>query len=173
VISSHPDRDLLYPDLSRPAIFTRIDWIIAFLIAAASTIFVYLHMHRPLIPYEDASMLLRYSQHLAQGYGIVWNIGDPPVEGATDFLYMVVIAGLSRLTGINVLVVTPWLLFVSHVCTTVILYMALRRLFHAPIIVAIGFAAYFSTGNGYHYVNSGFSAPFYSLAALCAWIAGL
>ena len=32
-------------------------------------------------------MLLRYAEHLAAGHGIVWNLGDPPVDGATDFLY--------------------------------------------------------------------------------------
>jgi len=37
-------------------------------------------------PEEDAAMLLRYSKHFAEGRGIVWNVGEPPVDGATDFL---------------------------------------------------------------------------------------
>lgn len=45
-------------------------------------------------PAEDAAMLMRYSAHLAQGHGIVWNIGEKPVDGATDFLFMVLLAGL-------------------------------------------------------------------------------
>jgi len=27
------------------------------------------------LPFEDAAMLIRYSQHVAQGHGIVFNIG--------------------------------------------------------------------------------------------------
>ena len=41
-------------------------------------------------------MLLRYSRHLAAGHGVVWNVGEPPVDGATDFLFMVVVALLHR-----------------------------------------------------------------------------
>ena len=43
-------------------------------------------------PFEDAAMLMRYAQHLAGGHGIVWNISEHPVDGATDFLFMVVSA---------------------------------------------------------------------------------
>src|SRR6476619_3450013 len=43
-------------------------------------------------PFEDAAMLMRYAEHLAQGHGIVWNIGEPPVDGGTDFLFMACVA---------------------------------------------------------------------------------
>ena len=43
-------------------------------------------------PFEDSLMLLRYADHfLAHGAGIARNIGDRPVEGATDFLYFLVV----------------------------------------------------------------------------------
>jgi len=51
------------------------------------------------LPAEDAFILYRYSHHLAEGHGIVWNIGEPPVDGSTDFLWMLVLAGWHRLTG--------------------------------------------------------------------------
>src|SRR4051812_27342448 len=59
-------------------------------------------------PQEDAAMLMRYSEHLAQGYGIVWNVGEKPVDGATDFLFMVLlavfhIAGASLKTSVYLL----------------------------------------------------------------------
>jgi hypothetical protein len=41
-------------------------------------------------PFEDAAMLMRYADHLAHGQGIVWNIGEPPLDGTTDFLFLVV-----------------------------------------------------------------------------------
>lgn len=37
---------------------------------------------------DDAYITLRYSQHFAEGYGIVWNIGEPPLEGYSNFSYM-------------------------------------------------------------------------------------
>lgn len=49
---------------------------------------------------DDAYITFRYSQHLAQGYGPVWNIGGDPVEGYTNFLLMLLLAGASKL-GLN------------------------------------------------------------------------
>ena len=47
-------------------------------------------------PFEDAAMLMRYSAHLARGAGVVWNLGEPPVDGATDFLFMAAVALLIK-----------------------------------------------------------------------------
>src|SRR3954469_22776431 len=43
-------------------------------------------------PLEDAAMLMRYAVNLAHGHGMVWNVGEHPVDGATDFLFTVVLA---------------------------------------------------------------------------------
>jgi len=45
-------------------------------------------------PAEDAYILFRYADHLAAGHGIVFNIGGPHAEGATDFLWLLLISGL-------------------------------------------------------------------------------
>ncbi len=40
---------------------------------------------------DDAMISMRYAKNLAQGHGLVWNIGQPPVEGFTNLgwtLYM-------------------------------------------------------------------------------------
>ena len=42
-------------------------------------------------------MLLRYAANLAAGHGIVWNVGDHPLDGATDFLLVLVVAAVSKL----------------------------------------------------------------------------
>lgn len=41
---------------------------------------------------DDAMVSMRYAQHLARGYGLVWNIGQPPVEGFTNPLWMLVMS---------------------------------------------------------------------------------
>jgi arabinofuranosyltransferase len=40
---------------------------------------------------DDAMISMRYAKHLAQGHGLVWNIGEQPIEGFTNLgwtLYM-------------------------------------------------------------------------------------
>lgn len=42
---------------------------------------------------DDAFISFRYAQHLVEGHGLVWNIGEnPPVEGYTNFLWVLLIA---------------------------------------------------------------------------------
>jgi hypothetical protein len=49
---------------------------------------------------EDAYILYTYSANLATGHGIVWDQVHGPAEGATDFLWMVLLAGL-RYRGVD------------------------------------------------------------------------
>jgi hypothetical protein len=42
---------------------------------------------------EDAFISFRYARNLAAGLGFVWNPGDPPVEGYTNFLWVLLSAG--------------------------------------------------------------------------------
>ncbi|MFC5290280.1 hypothetical protein ACFPM7_24775 [Actinokineospora guangxiensis] len=37
---------------------------------------------------DDALITFRYSANLAAGHGPVWNVGEDPVEGFTNFLWM-------------------------------------------------------------------------------------
>lgn len=55
-------------------------------------------------PAEDAYILFRYAEHLAEGHGIVFNIGGSRAEGATDFLWLLLVSGLTA-AGLDVAVV--------------------------------------------------------------------
>ncbi len=46
---------------------------------------------------DDAYITLRYSRHLAEGAGLLWNVGEPPVEGYSNFTYVVL--GAAALKG--------------------------------------------------------------------------
>ena len=46
------------------------------------------------VPNEDAAILFRYAVNLAETGRISFNPGGVPAEGATDFLFMIAIAGL-------------------------------------------------------------------------------
>ena len=82
-------------------------------------------------PEEDAAMLMRYSRHLAAGHGIVWNIGEKPVDGATDFLFMVVLAAVHGL-GLSLETAARAIgLFAAHAATVWLVFWSARRVFGA------------------------------------------
>ena len=39
-------------------------------------------------------MLFRYVDNVAAGHGIVWNVGEAPVDGATDLGFMLLLAAV-------------------------------------------------------------------------------
>jgi arabinofuranosyltransferase len=47
--------------------------------------------------YDDTHITLRYAQNLADGFGLRFNPGERPVEGYTNFLLTVVLAGAAKL----------------------------------------------------------------------------
>jgi hypothetical protein len=47
--------------------------------------------------FDDAMISMRYARNLAQGHGLLWNIGQPPVEGYTNFLWTLWMATLHLL----------------------------------------------------------------------------
>lgn len=46
---------------------------------------------------DDAYISFRYSDNLAHGHGLVWNVGDDPVEGYTNFLWVLLGAAVIKL----------------------------------------------------------------------------
>ena len=47
--------------------------------------------------FDDAMISMRYARHLAEGFGLVWNPGEAPVEGYTNFAWTIALAALHRL----------------------------------------------------------------------------
>jgi arabinofuranosyltransferase len=123
-------------------------------------------------PYEDAAMLMRYAVHFGQGHGIVWNVGEPPVDGATDFLFLVSAAGLVRL-GLAVEAAVRLLTLVAHLLTVGLVYVGARRLAGAPAWAAALSAAYLAVGPGPRYAAAYFGTPFFALIACVTWLAAM
>jgi arabinofuranosyltransferase len=46
---------------------------------------------------EDAYITYRFARNLAEGHGFVWNVGEGPVEGFTNFLWVLLSAAAYRL----------------------------------------------------------------------------
>jgi len=120
------------------------------------------------LPYEDAAILMRYAENFANGYGIVWNIGEEPVDGATDFLFMIVV-GLGVKAGLSVEGSAQMIGFISHVLTVVAVYGANRNLYKASVLVALISALYLAVGPGLLYVAAYFGTPLFALSACVTW----
>src|SRR5512135_2640179 len=123
-------------------------------------------------PYEDAAMLMRYADHLAHGYGIVWNIGQHPVDGATDFLFMTASAALIRI-GVPVGRSVRALGLLSHLATVVLVYWANRRIWKANQLLSFLSGLYLAVGTGLSYVAAFFGTPFFALFAVLTWALAL
>jgi arabinofuranosyltransferase len=122
-------------------------------------------------PIEDAAMLLRYAQHLGQGKGIVWNVGARPVDGATDFLFVLALGG-GRAIGINVLHAAFFINITSHLLTVLVVYYGIRRSNPtSPPSEKLAFvsAAYLVAGPGFCYMSAYFGTPFFALWAALSW----
>jgi len=50
---------------------------------------------------DDVGISYRYAAHLAEGYGLVWNIGGPHVEGYSNFLW-VILLGIGKWAGSDI-----------------------------------------------------------------------
>lgn len=123
-------------------------------------------------PAEDAAMLMRYAAHLADGQGIVWNPGEAPVDGATDFLFLLMTAGLTA-AGLPVETAVRALDLAAHLLTVLLIYLAVRRLHGFPVAAAWISAAFVAVGPANAYIEAQFGTPVFAFAAAVSWCCAL
>ena len=85
---------------------------------------------------EDAFIALRFAGNLAHGHGLVWNPGTLPVEGYTDFLWVIVCAGAIAL-GLPGVAFAQGLSIAAGLATLGLTYAIGRRLMSWPPAVAL------------------------------------
>jgi len=122
-------------------------------------------------PEEDAAMLMRYSRHLAAGHGIVWNIGETPVDGATDFLFMVVLAAVHGL-GLSLETSARAIGLAAHAATVWLVFWGARRVFGASREWALVPAVFIGVGPGLRHLAAGYGTPLFALTATVTWVLG-
>jgi arabinofuranosyltransferase len=149
-----------------------IDLLFSALLIAATFYYAARHVDFTIPPFEDAAMLMRYSQHFAGGHGIVWNIGEAPVDGATDFLFMASAALLIKL-GLTVGQAVRGIGFVSHLLTVLLVFWTNRRVHNGNLFLSLFSALYLAVGTGLSYVAAYFGTPYFALAAATTWTLGL
>src|SRR6266508_59357 len=149
-----------------------LDFLLALLLIAITFLYAWRFVDFQIPPFEDAAMLMRYAQNLAGGHGIVWNIGEHPVDGATDFLFMATSAALIKI-GIPVGRAIRVLGFASHLVTVLLVYFVNRRVHNASYALSFFNGLYLAVGTGLAYVAAYFGTPFFALAAASTWTLGL
>lgn len=145
-----------------------LDLVFSFILVAFTLLYAWRYVDFSIPPFEDAAMLMRYSQNLAGGHGIVWNIGEPPVDGATDFLFMVAAAALIKL-GLTVAQAVRGLGFAAHLLTVLIVYWTNRKIHHANMPFSLLSGMYLAVGTGLSYVAAYFGTPVFALGAAATW----
>lgn len=150
----------------------RLDWAISVLLLAVIVSFGARYINFGAPPYEDAAMLMRYADHFAHGYGIVWNVGERPVDGATDFLFMAAVAALIKL-GVAIGRSVRILGYASHVLTVLLVYWTNRKVWHASAALSLVAALYLAVGTGLSYVAAFFGTTFFALFATLTWLLAL
>lgn len=133
------------------------------LVAVASLVFV----ANP-VPSEDASILFRYSANVAAGHGIVYNPAGPTVDGATDMLFMLALAGLNAL-GLSVELAAALVNAVSVGAFALLLYLAWRRWARVAVGWALIPVAVVLVGPVWQYGQLGYGTP--TFAAACTVVA--
>ena len=79
-------------------------------------------------PYlDDSYIYLRYSRHLADGHGPVWNIDEAPVEGYTSVLFQGILAG-TEVIGWDSITRSGWLGIGFSVITIYLTWILANRL---------------------------------------------
>jgi hypothetical protein len=148
------------------------DLLSSFFLLISTLYYAFTFIDFTIPPFEDAAMIMRYAQHLAGGHGIVWNIGQAPVDGATDFLFMAASAALIKL-GFTVGQAVRGIGFASHLLTVLLVYWANRRIHNGNIPFSFISGLYLAVGTGLSYVSAYFGTPFFALAAASTWTLGL
>jgi len=148
------------------------DLLISLVLIASALFYAVRYVNFSIPPFEDAAMLMRYAQHLADGHGIIWNIGEHPVDGATDFLFMAASALLIKL-GLTVGQAVRGIGFSAHILTVLLVYWTNRRINNANIPFSFISGLYLVVGTGLSYVAAYFGTPFFALTAASTWTLGL
>jgi arabinofuranosyltransferase len=150
-------------------VFNRLDIVVSGLLVCVAWLFALHFVNFAIPPFEDAAILMRYADHLAHGDGVVWNVGEPPVDGATDFLFMALVAAV-RWTGFSLEASVRGLTIGSHLANVALIYLGLCGVQRAGRVTAALTALYFAVGPGFYLSAAYFGAPCFALAISLAWL---
>lgn len=84
---------------------------------------------------DDMFITLRYAKNWVAGHGIVWNIGEPPVEGYSNFSFLV-LARLALSWGLNPVIVLKMVGVTGLLFSCIAIY-AITRMWFSAVVALI------------------------------------
>ena len=84
---------------------------------------------------EDSSISFRFAANLASGAGLVWNPGEAPVEGYTNFLWVMMCAAAIR-AGLDVVVFAQVAGLLAALGTLVVVFWWVRHIWGGSVLQA-------------------------------------
>ena len=152
---------------------TKPSWVLAILaILLALALLILAQSTHPIVPSEDAYITFRYARNLAEGHGLVWNPGEDPVEGSTEFLWVMLLAGGSKL-GPGVETVARGLNIFFAALGAILVGLAAFYLSRRQAIVVFFAAGAFAAGPISYYVRAGFATTLFTLLITIAFVCQL
>jgi hypothetical protein len=126
-------------------------------------------------PDDDAFILFRYARNVAHGDGIVFNVPGPHAEGATDFLWMLGLSGLTAL-GLDLAIAALFLNTLGAALTAYVLCRTLNTSLMKParraswVVLVIACVTLLSAATAAY---GGFSSMLYAALGLAVLHASL
>lgn len=117
---------------------------------------------------EDAFISFRYAENLIHGHGLVWNIGDPPVEGYTNFLW-VMLSTLAMILGLPAPISMQVIGVLSGIAIILLTYLSARNILHLADYSLIPCLFLAVSGPFATWAASGMETVFFAMWVLIAW----
>ncbi len=111
---------------------------------------------------EDAYITFRYAQHLVAGHGLVWNIGEAPVEGYTNFLWLLISAAVLAV-GLDLPSTSQWIGGAASLATLVLVFRCARLLGWSARFAAVPCLALACSGPFATWATSGMETNVFTL----------
>jgi arabinofuranosyltransferase len=113
---------------------------------------------------DDSYITLVYARNWLEGYGLVWSRGDEPIEGYSNFLFMVLIAGLGWL-GMDLVLASRVVSFVGYFGLIAVLFLFTRTIYRQRFATSEKHYA--------HQINSALTVGLTASAVpVLAWVMG-
>ncbi|MBL8016307.1 MAG: hypothetical protein JNK43_03470 [Ignavibacteria bacterium] len=148
------------------------DIIALLLLVVFNLLFTFIRVDQSLPPMEDAAMLMRYAENFSAGHGIVWNTGEKPVDGGTDFLAIIIIGMITK-SGFSIESSVKLICILSHLIMVISVFLISRRFWNTSIITSLGVSLYLSVGPGLYYAGAYFTTSLFALFVLLAWFSAM
>lgn len=116
---------------------------------------------------DDAYITLRYARHWVQGEGIVWNIGERPVEGYSNFIHLLLGVG-AYLVGFDPVATVKLVNAVALVASLFFVYRLGRELGLARGVALVPPAAMCGYKGSIHWAVSGLETALFGATFLLA-----